>query len=143
LTSWLLEELSSLRHLNGNPLVTVHGPVAAIPRGGTVSMTLRDPSGLAWKAERVERLANEMRIAVRAGAHCNPGANEVATGVDRCALGRLYAETSNLPLDDFLWSHERLVHGVVRVSLGAVSDFSDVWRFAEFLRGLLDREANR
>jgi molybdenum cofactor sulfurtransferase len=142
LTAWLLHELATLRHGNRRPLVTIHGPSDAESRGGTIAMTLRDPEGSVWSPARIEQLANDAGIAIRAGAHCNPGANEVATGVDREALRCLYQETTTELLETFLWRHERLVRGAVRVSLGMVSNFRDASTFVRFLRDLLDRNAS-
>src|SRR5262249_53597260 len=39
LTGWLLDALGGLRHANGRPLVTIHGPRGTAGRGGTVSVT--------------------------------------------------------------------------------------------------------
>ena len=45
LTSWLLGEMTALRHANGAPMVRVFGPTDMERRGGTIAFYLLDPDG--------------------------------------------------------------------------------------------------
>ncbi len=81
LTGWLIENLSSLHHRSGQPLVKIHGPRTLDARGGTVTMTFFDCNGRALDDRRIEELANHRGISLRTGCFCNPGAGEVAHGL--------------------------------------------------------------
>ena len=83
LTGWMLEDLISIRHGNGSPLVKVYGPTDMIDRGGTVAINFYDPNGDLIDHRRVEALAGSERISLRTGCFCNPGAGEIAHGLTK------------------------------------------------------------
>jgi molybdenum cofactor sulfurtransferase len=138
LTGWLIKKLQSLHHANGSPLVHLYGPLDTQGRGGTVTMNLYDPAGRIIDHLRVEEAAAERSISLRTGCFCNPGGGEVALHLLRSGLVGCFSqhqqENSRFSVDD-------LRHcvaggkgtGAVRVSLGIVSTFDDVFRYAEFL----------
>ena len=45
LTDWLLDELATLRHANGSPVVQIHGPQTTYRRGGTIAFNFVRPDG--------------------------------------------------------------------------------------------------
>jgi selenocysteine lyase/cysteine desulfurase len=142
LTGWLLERLLGLRHGNGRPMVRIYGPADTTRRGGTIAMNLYDPQGSLLDYSRVEELAGQQGISLRTGCFCNPGAGETAEGLtDEDIRVGLEAGT-DLTLTRF---REMMRHrggksaGAIRVSLGLMSNFADVYRFVEFAAGLRDQ----
>jgi molybdenum cofactor sulfurtransferase len=141
LTRWLLEQVQQLRHASGQPVVRVYGPPDTRDRGATVALNIVDPAGEVWDCWRIESLANERKLSIRAGCHCNPGAREAALGYTRARLAACFKDKDRLNYGEFL----EVIHGlackdgVIRVSLGMASTFKDVYTFLEFARGLADR----
>jgi selenocysteine lyase/cysteine desulfurase len=145
LTEWLLGALTSLRHGNGRPLVTILGPTDTTDRGGTVTFVMQDCDGRPVDDRRIEELANGENISLRTGCFCNPGAGEIAHGLSAEHMTKWFREgraVSFLELRERLLSeHGRLV-AAVRVSTGIASDFSDVFRFLCFMQGFVDRSVD-
>ena len=86
LTQYLLEELLSLRHTNGNALVRLYGPKNTEKRGATITLNLYDLNGHFIDHRLVEIRANECNISLRTGCFCNPGGGEVALGISASQL---------------------------------------------------------
>jgi selenocysteine lyase/cysteine desulfurase len=140
LTGWLLDALGGLRHASGRPLVRIYGPRELAGRGGTVAFNLADSGGRLIDHRRVEEAANARRVSLRTGCFCNPGAGEVALGLTRGELERCFAASpSGMTYEDFRGCISPEGSGAVRVSLGAVSDFADVWALVELLREFVER----
>ena len=143
LTGWLVHELPRLRHANGNQLVRLYGPASVEMRGGTVTMNLYDASGQVIDHLRVEDEASRHGISLRTGCFCNPGGGEVALELSRTELIGCFTqpqvnETQRFTPDDFRLCVDGKSTGAVRVSVGIVSDFRDVWRFVEFAKGFVE-----
>ncbi len=142
LTVWLLDELVALRHNNGSPLLQVYGPTDMQMRGGTVTINFHDPLGTLINHWTIEAMANQANISLRTGCFCNPGAGEIAHGLTEEEMRQAFKE--RMTFEQFL---NVLEHsggksaGAVRVSLGLVSNFADVYRFVAFARSFLDRKA--
>jgi len=131
LTDWLLEDPASIRHSNGSPLVTIYGPTNMTHRGGTIAINFQDPNGNLIGHRLIEAIASDKHRSLRTGCFCNPAAGEIAHG---------------MTFDEFLSVLEqqgRKSAGAVRVSLGMVTNFADIFRFSEFVRSLLDRKSER
>ena len=79
-------------------------------------------------------MANERKISIRAGCHCNPGAREVALGYPRTLLAPCFKDKDQNSFEEFVRTSRHCRAGVVRVSLGAVSTFKDVYQFVAFAR---------
>ena len=138
LTGWLIGELQALGHGNGRPLVKLYGPRTIEARGGTLAMNLYDATGHVIDHQLVERAAGERQISLRTGCFCNPGAGEVALGLTRQEIETCFAAgDSRLTYDDLRRCIDPHEAGAVRVSLGLVSNFADVFAFREYARGLL------
>lgn len=141
LTGWLLDSLSALRHRNGNPLVRIYGAINTQWRGGTVTMNFYRADGSVIDHRMIEQRANQANISLRTGCFCNPGGAEIALGLSAGELATCFRQTSQhdrFTVDDFRLCIDGKSSGAVRVSLGLVSNFADVYRFIQFARGLLD-----
>jgi molybdenum cofactor sulfurtransferase len=143
LTRWLLERLATLRHSDGTPVVTVLGPTDSQARGGTVTFVVHDRGGRSLDGRLVESLANHSGISLRSGCFCNPGAAEVALGIDAELLRPWFGRTRRVTFDDLVQAM-RHVHGrtlaAVRVSFGIVSNGADVARLVSFLERFVDAD---
>jgi len=148
LTGWVLEQLLSLRHGNGTPLVQVYGPCGTQRRGATIALNFLTPDGRIVDERVVEQRANQHRLSLRTGCLCNPGATEAAFRQPQAVLQRVYRHAARGSWKQFLaevgdWD-QLLTElgmqsgGVVRISLGLVTNFADVYRFLHFARTFLD-----
>lgn len=144
LAAWLLGVMAEERHGNGAPMFRVFGPETMDRRGSTIAFYLLDPDGSVYDVYRIEQLAGEQRISVRTGCFCNPGDGEVAHDISAEEMGDCFTEVP-VTLKDcqrLITDSTGKVPNTIRVSLGIASDFADVWRFAEFCRGLRDRKTD-
>jgi len=146
LAGWLLEELAALRHGNGEPLAHVFGPAGTEGRGATIALDILDRDGRPFDTAGVEEAAGEQLISLRDGCFCNPGDGEVAHHVLRDEMkvcfedgGGTVGAEAGCPLKAGSLLHR--LRNTLRVSLGIASDFADVYRFVEFVRGYADRSA--
>ncbi len=140
LTGWLLDNLTSMRHSNGVPLVRVYGPVTMRERGGAVAVNFYDKDGRALDHRFIEQKANEVNISLRTGCFCNPGAGEVALGISRVELDVCFTQPGHedrLTVDDFRHCIDGKSSGAVRISVGMVTNFNDIQGFLAFARRLL------
>jgi molybdenum cofactor sulfurtransferase len=145
LAAWLLDEMSALRHSNGAPMVRLFGPNTMDRRGATIAFYLLDPNGAVYDVQRVEELAGLKRISIRTGCFCNPGDGEVAHRISREEMAECFAEP-DIPVT--LLDCQRLIQdatgkvpNTIRISLGLVSNFADVWQFMAFAESFRDRDA--
>jgi len=139
LTGWLIDQLLSLRHSNGNPLIRLYGPANTILRGGTVQVNFFDPIGKLIDCNDVERLANERKISLRAGCHCNPGAREVALGFNKEDLEVCFQDKDHITFEQFLHVIDGKTTGALRASIGLATNFSDVYKYMQFAETFVDR----
>jgi selenocysteine lyase/cysteine desulfurase len=143
LTGWLLEELLALRHSNGRHMVRIYGPANTASRGGTITLNLYDPNGHLLDYRRVEELAGRDNISLRTGCFCNPGAGESAEGLTLEDMQAGYELGQDANLQSFLrlmrrrGSHKSA--GAIRASIGIATNFSDVWRFLNFVSRFRDQ----
>ncbi len=134
LTGWLLEKMLALRHGNGRPVVRLYGPVDTRRRGGTVALNVYDASGEGVDHVIVEERANRWNISLRTGCFCNPGAGEMALGLERTELETCFSDPeARLTYDQFRQCIDGKSSGAVRISLGLVSNFKDVSTLLRFL----------
>ena len=139
LTGWLIDALTRLRHSNGAPVVRVYGPAGTYMRGGTVQVNFFDPDGRLIDCTTVERMANEARISLRAGCHCNPGAREVALELAEDEMVACFRDKDSETYEQFLHVIDGKTTGALRASLGIATTFADVYAYARFARTFIDR----
>jgi selenocysteine lyase/cysteine desulfurase len=145
LIDWLLEQIKSLAHSDGKPLVKIHGPEDSQERGGTIAFNVLDKDGEPFDIRLIESMANEAGISLRTGCFCNPGAGEVAFNVSRAEIERFFEMEGLNSFDQlrsgFIKNYGRDI-GAVRVSLGIVTNFADIQAFLHFLSGFLDQSSH-
>ena len=123
-------------------MVRIYGPADTTRRGGTIALNLYDPEGHLLDYRRVEELAGEQGISLRTGCFCNPGAGEAAEGLTDDDMRAGLEAGPEITLGRF---REIMRHrggksvGAIRVSLGLMSNFADVYRFVAFVDGLRDQ----
>ena len=139
LTGWMLESLHELKHANGNPLVKIYGPLDTDRRGGTITMNLFDRQGHFIDHTFVEQCANRKNISLRTGCFCNPGGGELALGLSAGELSSCFAVKRRMAYDDFRRCIDDKSTGAVRVSVGLVSNFQDVFTLLAFIREFLNQ----
>ena len=141
LTGWLLDQLAALRHRNGAALVRIYGPITTERRGGTIALNFYDPNGAIIDYRRLEQRANERNISLRTGCFCNPGAGETALGLTEAELCSALEKDQRMTLPELMIVIGRVL-GAVRISVGIVSNFADVYWFVQFARTFLDQDAD-
>lgn len=146
LTAYLLDELSALKHDNGEALVRIYGPLTTEQRGGTLALNLYDPNGVIFDYRQIEATANEVNISIRTGCFCNPGAGEVAMQIYAEELREQLDATDRMTFQDLLiamtedGSHDTV--GAVRVSVGLATSFRDVYFFVSFAKAFLNQTSS-
>ncbi len=142
LTGWLLETLQQIKHRNGNPVVRIYGPLDTANRGGTITLNLYDSNGHFIDHRLVEERANQVNISLRTGCFCNPGSGELALGIESTELQACFADKTQMTLDDFRRCIDDKSTGAVRISVGLVTNFQDVYQLVEFVRHFADKSLN-
>ena len=137
LGTWLLDELTQLRHSDGSPAARIYGPATWDRRGGTISFNFLHPDGSPVDERYVDRIAAEHEVSLRTGCFCNSGPGEIAFSLSRDALAGAGFE-DGMVLDDYIRLIGMPTGGAVRVSLGLVSNRADVERFLAFARAFRD-----
>ena len=66
--------------------VRLYGPASTASRGGTVTFNLCDRRGDVFRCAEVEAEARRAGVSVRGGCFCNPGASEVAFGLEAARI---------------------------------------------------------
>jgi molybdenum cofactor sulfurtransferase len=141
LTGWLLEKLHGLKHSNGHRVVTIYGPVNMRERGGTITLNFFDPDGHFVDHIKVERYANQKNISLRTGCFCNPGGGELALGLSAGELNTCFGLKPRMEYEDFRRCINDKSTGAVRISVGLVSNFEDVYHFIDFIKMFVDKKS--
>lgn len=138
LTGWLIDQLIGLRHSNGTPLLRLYGPPNTHLRGATIQVNFFRPDGGLIDCNTIERIANNARISLRAGCHCNPGAREVALGFTKDELVTCFRDKDRQTFEQFLQVIDGKTTGALRASLGLATTFADVYTYVQFARTFID-----
>jgi molybdenum cofactor sulfurtransferase len=141
LTDWLLGNLLAVRHANGTPVFEIYGPRDTANRGGTIALNFHDRSGTIFNFHNVEASASRFKISLRTGCFCNPGASEVAFGLTKSDMVDCFENEERASFEDCIIAAKGKIAGAVRVSLGLVTNFPDVYHFLQFARSFVDKSA--
>jgi selenocysteine lyase/cysteine desulfurase len=128
LTGMLIEQLRSLRHRNGAPLVTIYGPPNTIDRGGVVAFNVCDREGLPIPYALVETRARQAGVSLRGGCFCNPGASESAFALDPTRIATCLADLGATFTPERFAACSGTAVGAVRVSAGLANNREDIQR---------------
>jgi len=143
LTGALLDDLTALYHTTGQALARIYGPVDTHQRGGTVTLNFYDQDGHFIDHQLVEQRANAAGISLRTGSFCNPGGGETALGITGEELRSCFSPADDrLTLTEFRRVIDQQSTGSVRISVGLVTTFADIYRFSQFARSFLDKRAD-
>ncbi|NNM05242.1 MAG: aminotransferase class V-fold PLP-dependent enzyme [Gemmatimonadetes bacterium] len=135
LAGWLMDELVALRHSSGERVARIYGPIDTESRGGTVALNLYDSKGAPIDHRLVEEKANSWKISLRTGCFCNPGAGEMAMGLERDEIvGCLTRSQDRMTLDQFQQCIDDKSTGAVRISFGVASTFEDASKVLQFFQ---------
>jgi molybdenum cofactor sulfurtransferase len=142
LTGWLLDQMTALKHSNGNPVVGIFGPTTMQDRGGTIAFCVDDPQGMRLDHRNVEALANQASISLRTGCFCNPGTGEIVHHLTREEMAQAFNQPTGMTFDDF-YEWARAEHNrnpsTIRISVGLATNFADVYAFMQFLESFVDK----
>ena len=141
LTGWLIDQLMGLKHSNGKSVIRLYGPANMEMRGGTVEVNFYDPDGVLFDCNRIESMANEENISLRAGCHCNPGAREISIGIREEEMVACFRDKDRMTFGQFMQVMDCNTTGAVRASLGLATTFADVYRYMQFAETFIDRSA--
>lgn len=150
-TGWLLEKMKALKYPNGQDLVKIHGPPGIKGRGATIAFNLYYADGTSFDCQIVQEAANKAGISLRTGCFCNPGDGEVSHNINRNDMASCFENlesSSQLFYGSDCKDQEacfavRTKMSSIRVSLGLVTNFSDVYRFMNFLSGTMQEPKTR
>jgi len=136
LTRHMYGRLSSLKHTNGRAVCRIYNDPAATygdarTQGATITFNVIAADGTPVGYADVEKLADTRRIAIRSGSLCNPGGFATYLGWTGQEMGLAY-DAGHRCSDVTQVVYGKLT-GVVRASLGAMSNLDDVQRFLQFL----------
>jgi len=141
LAGWLLDNLTQMKHANGEALVRIYGPTQTGQRGGNVTLNFFNQNGMPIDHLAIEEAASRVNISLRTGCFCNPGAGEIALGISSMELAACFSKPTHeqrLSYDDFRLCIDGKASGAVRISVGLVSNFEDVQAVLAFARSLLN-----
>ena len=143
LIGWLIDELLGLHHGNGQPMVRLYGPPGTAHRGGTITVNFHEETGEVIDHFLVEQKASAEQISLRTGTFCNPGGGEMALSLDKTDLILCGQPSPQLTMDDIRLAIDRKSLGAVRISVGLVSNFEDVYHFATFVKNMCKSHSER
>ncbi len=141
LTSYLLSQLTQLKHANGNPLIELYGPKTSKGRGGTIAMNFFDPEGQLHDFLAIEKDAFRHNISIRTGCFCNPGIDETNHKLEAKKLRSYFKQKG---AKDYFKLIEYLdqKRGAVRVSIGYISNFEDIERLLVFCQSYINKKVD-
>lgn len=130
LTHYLYEEMSAMKHSNGAPVFRIYGKHAEGSKyqGGIINFNVLYPDGSYMGYHDVQYLTANEHIHVRTGCNCNPGACYDYLGVTNDEVFK-YSENKDSCSDEMDLTEEGKPLGSVRLSLGYLSTFEDVYAF--------------
>ncbi|XP_058087179.1 molybdenum cofactor sulfurase-like [Magnolia sinica] len=129
LFAWLVKTLKSLKHqADEKPLVQMYGSLDLKYRGSILVFNILDSTGNAFPAGLVQRLAERNNIFLGICCFSNPELSLLLHPKSGRRTGRAGKDASTFQLS------------AVRLSLGPVSTFEDVYRLAEFLTHFGDED---
>jgi len=106
-------------------------------------MNFQGPDGLVIDPYKVEEYAAKANISVRTGCFCNPGSIETINGLTKADVQNYFNTGLAITYDDYVAALPGKTLGALRVSLGIVSNFEDVYQFVQFARSFVDKDITK
>ena len=138
LTRELLKALLSLRHGNGSVVCQIYQDSVSYfekeerqGQGPVVAFNLRTSHGAWVSLAEVEKLANIRNVHLRTGGLCNPGGVAPALDLTAQDMKRNFSAGQRCGNENDILDGRP--SGMIRVSLGAMSNLHDVDSFAAFI----------
>lgn len=132
----LYDGLKGMRHSNGNTVCEIYkDPCSSyddgLTQGPVIAFNLRNSQG-AWVSNtEVEKLAAIRNIHLRSGGLCNPGGVATSLGLAPWEMKRNLSAGQRCGSENDVMGGKPT--GVIRVSLGAMSNMQDVTTFLHFV----------
>lgn len=133
-----LENVASLKHRNGQPLIKIYGPATTEKRGGTFLMNFFDTKDKVYPFQEIEEAANRANISLRSGCFCNPGVDETAHCLSKEQLQSYFTSRKDGDYFDNIHFLGEM-RGAVRVSVGIATTSKDIEKFFDFAKAFLDK----
>ncbi|KAL8922933.1 MAG: hypothetical protein Q9208_004895 [Pyrenodesmia sp. 3 TL-2023] len=136
LASRLHKDLSSLRHTNGSPVCVLHNDPqssyeAPHSQGPVVALNILSSEAEWVSNAQVEKLAAIRNIQFRTGGLCNPGGVASALQLTPWEMKRNFSAGQRCGNEDDIFGGRPT--GVIRLSLGAMSNLEDIKAFVRFV----------
>ncbi|KAJ5580517.1 hypothetical protein N7450_006818 [Penicillium hetheringtonii] len=131
----LYDRLSMLKHWNDTSVCQIYNANSvygcATTQGPIVAFNLRTSQGEWVPKTEVEKLATVQNIQIRTGSVCNPGGTACSLGWTGAELRRHYSTGLRCGDDhDILGGRPT---GILRASLGAMTNMKDIESFVDFI----------
>lgn len=140
LTDWMLNQMKTLEHANGQPLLVLYGPAGAKARGATIAFNFLDPDNRIVDERIVSREAKKRNISLRTGCFCNPGSGEATFNLSKKKLRAGRGDGSRQSFDHYLDFLGLQSGGAIRISFGLASNFNDALAFLDFAQSFRDTQ---
>lgn len=136
LAKWIYDQLAALHHSNGRQVCAIYKDKMssyddARTQGPVIAFNLLDSQGHWVSNAEVEKLANIKNIHLRTGGLCNPGGVAHALNLEPWEMKRNFSAGQRCGNDHDIMGGKPT--GVIRISLGAMSNLSDVQTFVHFI----------
>ena len=136
LAKLVYDRLVALRHGNGRQACVIYkDPLSSYndsrTQGPVIAFNLCDPHGDWISNAEVEKLASIKNIQLRTGGLCNPGGVASSLSLAPWEMKRNFSAGQRCGNDNDTMGGKPT--GVIRVSLGAMSDIKDVLTFVHFI----------
>lgn len=135
LTSYLAEQLATIKHENGSSVVKIFGPGDRSQSGGTLIMNFFDAEGNVFPFEEIEAKANKRLISIRSGCFCNPGIDEVNNCITTEELTAYFTSHQEGDYHSMI-QYLNKMRGATRVSVGLATRKQDLDAFISFVESL-------
>lgn len=136
LAEQLYDKLAALRHYNGSKVCHIYRDSSSsyrdsITQGPIIAFNFRNSQGDWVSNTEVEKLANIRNIQLRSGGLCNPGGIASALDLAPWEMERNFSAGHRCGNETDIIDGKST--GMLRVSLGAMSNLQDVDTFIEFV----------
>ena len=133
----LCDEMAALSYINGQSVCDIYKDRISEygdskTQGPTVSFNVKNQKGEWIGKTQFEQMAIDANIQLRTGGVCNPGGIAFALGLSPSEMRNNFAEGVRCGND--LDEVQGTPTGVIRVSLGAMSNIDDIRTFLRFLK---------